>query len=139
MRFGVGLDLWSKTPMDDHSEAPAIGSGQPPAQRKASPAASTEAKPTKAELEKRAKTAVDTMLAAKTVDDAEKMVSRAFNSPAKEVRCDGLLTPGQRETLGMTGEPHNLHDLAQTVLAYVEKHNRSVLAAEERTEEPVAS
>jgi hypothetical protein len=37
MRFGVGLDLWSKTPMDDHTEAPPIGTGQaaqPPAQRR---------------------------------------------------------------------------------------------------------
>lgn len=31
MRFGVGLDLWSKTPIEDHTEAPATA--QPPAQR----------------------------------------------------------------------------------------------------------
>lgn len=44
MRFGVGLDLWSKTPMDEQ-EAPAIGSGQPPAQ------GNGQAKPTPSEIE----------------------------------------------------------------------------------------
>ncbi len=104
------------------------GSPQAPAQRQQS--TNGEAKPpTKAELEKRAASAVKTMLAAGTVDDAEKMVSRAFNSPAKDIRVDGLLTADQRETLGLTDEPHTLHDMAVLVLGYVEKHGKAVALA----------
>lgn len=44
MRFGVALDLWSKTPLDDQDN-PAIGSGQPPAQRNG------QTKPSPSEIE----------------------------------------------------------------------------------------
>lgn len=85
-------------------------------------------------LAQRAKTAVDTMLAAPTVDKAEAMVSRAYNSPARDVDVTGLLTQYERDTVGIQpGEKVNLHAFAHLVLAYVEKHGRAVNAAEATT------
>jgi len=113
---------------DDGAHATENHHAQPaPSQRSNGTGAARPVKPDKTELDKRAVAAVDAMLAVSTVDAAEKMISRAFNSPAKDTRADGGLKPDQREVLGLEpGTPYTLHELAHEFLAYVEKHKRSV-------------
>ncbi|MDP9143660.1 MAG: hypothetical protein M3N43_03025 [Actinomycetota bacterium] len=132
MRFGVALDLWSKTPMDDHGDvSPPIGNGQTPAQRQA-PARQAPANGTAKPAAKQTPGQyVDTLIEVSTAERAEAGVTAISKSGLGERDVTANLKTEQREALGVQdGDTVTLNDLALLVLDYVGKHKRAVNAVE---------
>lgn len=131
MRFGVALDLWSKTPMDDHDTEPGrqpSNVAQPPAQRQQP--STNGANPDKAPAQVAAGF-VTALMDVDTTERAEKGLAAVIKSPVAGVDVSGLVDADHRETLGVNaGEPVTLNELAVLVLGYVERHQRAVNAAE---------
>lgn len=108
---------------------------QPPAQRQPSetrtapPARSNGNGKPEPTLEQRAAGAVPFLLAVETDDAAEKALERTEKSPAKDINVSGLLSPEDRETLGLEKTtPLTLLELAMKVTEYVARHKRGVRA-----------